>query len=287
MSKEIPQTIQLDNQQISIPEIHCRFKQEHPAGFRLKYQQVRWSRFQPQNTSQYEWQSPRVLSLDANNLEHCYLTFLDTIRFIETQNQSDSPIKFNHQETTLLLFMAETHDWGEGVTKKGDVNYEAKTRQDEIEELNVLGTVITDILGCGSETKELTHQVKFYLDSDNVDFKLSQAFNAIEHIGYFQTAMRAWQKIPEYSTKNPVLAKNLSLLANNVLINDIDLLIKYAQIYPRVKIVLQNQKHWVDQAFAMKKSVMDHYDKAEKIPEYKEKFAKAKSSWNRWAKQNL
>ena len=45
MSKENLSPASLELQPISIPEIHHQFKQEHPAGFRLKYRRVRWGRF--------------------------------------------------------------------------------------------------------------------------------------------------------------------------------------------------------------------------------------------------
>ncbi len=287
MSKENLSPASLELQPISIPEIHHQFKQEHPAGFRLKYQQVRWGRFRPSHISMYDWQSPRILGLDANNLEHCYLTYQNTLQFIKSQNESDSPLKFNSQEQSVLTLMAETHDWGEGVTKKGDINRELKTLQDEQEELAALKPTIASIIGSHPQAEWLTDQIIFHLSPEGKHTKIGQAFDIIEKIGYVQTALRSWQKSLEFSQVDPKLSIHLQMIPNIVLTNNLESLTQSAQTYPYVKNFLKNQKYLINQAFGMKTTVLDHYDLPEKIATCKLKFSQSKSNWHHWSKQNL
>lgn len=273
-------TLNIDNQHFTFAQIH-QLAKDTPFGFRLSYQQVRWDRFQPDNISNYYWQSPSLIGLDANNFEHGLLTRQNTQTFIEYQNQSNSQIKFDSDEHKILLTLGETHDFGEGITKKGDVNFENKTDQDNKEELKVIEKAITDIIGTGPEAKRLASSVRFYLSSEGINTKIGHAFNTIEMIGYLQTAIRTWQKSISF-TKESQISASLQLITNNVFINCLSDLTEASFLYPRVKVVLQNQKHWINQAVTMPQSIMDQYDQKDKIPEYKRKFAKAKSAWNQW-----
>jgi len=288
MSKENFLPLQLDHpQSLPILEIHRSFKEE-PAGFRLKYQQVRWSRHKPSHITMYDWQSPRLLGRDANNLEHCYLTYQNALNFIDTQNKSDASIKFTPEEQSLLLLMAETHDWGEGVTKKGDINAEFKTSQDEQDELSVLKPTIVSVLGNTPEINQLAEKIIFYLSSEAKKTKIGQAFHAIEELGYLQTSLRCWQKAPQFSQTDPILSIKLQIIANSVAMGGhIDSLAQVSQDYPYVKTFLKNNKYLINQVFDMDKDIFNHYDLPERIETYKTKFYQAKSNWRRWSKSNL
>lgn len=293
MSKESSVVYNIDNQSLSIPEIHQRIKESY-LGFTLSYEQVRWNRNRPwqdpipennidNNVSQYEWQSPLLIGRDANNLGHCYLTFQQSISFLERQKNSNSPIKLTPEEEEMIYIISEFHDIGEALT--GDKNWELKTKEDEKKELIALKRAIPVIIGNELQAKELANQIGFYLFSqEGLKTKVGYIFNIIERLGYFETAMRAWQKAPEFSQTNPILSIKLQLLTNNVLLNNLTGLIQDSNNYPGVKITLLNNKHWINQAFAMKQSVMDQYDQPHRIPEYKEKFAAAKAAWYQWTR---
>ena len=107
----------------------------------------------------------------------------------------------------------------------------------------------------------------------------------IEKLGYFETAIRTWQKAFESIKKNPALPTAYQLITNNVLLNQITTLTQNSNLFPRLKIVLLNQKHWINQAFAMKQSIIDQYNRDDKkISEYKVKFAAAKLDWYQWTR---
>lgn len=285
MSKESPLTLNIDNQKISIPEIHQLFRQ-CPAGERLEKKQVRWSRFQPGNINQETWRSPTLIGLDANNLEHAQVTVRDTISFIESQNNSDSPIKFNIEEQQLLVLIAETHDWPEGITEKGDIPAPDKTDEDEQKELEVIEGAITHIIGNGPQAQKLALDIRFYLSPKGKETKIGQAFNIIEKIGYFQTAIRSWQKSFQFGQSDPELYTQFQLLTCDVFISNFSTLLENSDTYPRVKTVLKNQKHWIDQAFAIEQSIIDRHHKQDKIDELKTRFRQSKKDWQKWSRSS-
>ena len=142
-----------------------------------------------------------------------------------------------------MVFIAETHDWPEGITEKGDIPSPDKTDEDEQKELEVIEGAITHIIGNGPQAQKLALDVKFYLSPEGKKTKIGQAFNIIEKIGYFQTAIRSWQKSFQFGQTNPGLYTQCQLLTCDVLINNFSDLLEYSDKYPRVKITLHNQKH--------------------------------------------
>lgn len=271
MSVESVPFIQLDKDQLPFCEIHRRFAQT-PPGQRLD-KNTRWGRFQPPHISNSEW--IQHLGFDANNLEHCRLTYGLTTWFINQQNQSDYPIKFDPDDQDILKLTALTHDWPEGITKKGDVNYEAKTQQDEQEELAVISTAITNIVGQSYEATRFSIQVKDCLeDTSSV---LGRAFNCIESLGYLRTALIVWPK--SQVIQDEILSQQLQMLTINVLYNSIPKLIRYSDsFYPAKKFLLE-RKSVIDHAFLnMPESGFDGYQdkKTEKI----NSFMTARRLWN-------
>jgi hypothetical protein len=297
MQKESVTDFSIDDQQLSILDIEQLLRDSY-IGFRLKYQQVRWDRYRTwldpiedndisNNITQYDWQSPLLIGRDANNLEHCFLMGEETDLFIKAQENSNSPIQLNLKEKKLVRIGSRYHDIGEGVTTKGDISYEFKTAQDEKEELTALEKAICskEILGDGPEAKKIAKDIRFMLSPEGIKTtKVGKFFNMVEKVGYFNTAIRTWQKAPESIKRNRLLPTHFQIITNNVLLNSLPELIKNSNLYPRIKIVLLNNKYWINQAFAMKESVMNQYDQPHRIPEYKEKFAAAKSAWYEWTR---
>ena len=70
--------------------------------------------------------------------------------------------------------------------------------------------------------------------------KLSQAFNAIEHMGYGTTSLRAWK---EWKNFDGALSKSLYKLATGVTKAHFPFWQKHAKIYPGVHyFLLENEK---------------------------------------------
>jgi hypothetical protein len=281
--KESSINISIGSHRLSIPELHQRFRAS-PEGQILEHKQVRWDRY-ILDIPKDKWKSPRFIGHDANNLEHCYLTFQQTIKFLEAQKKSNSPIQFTPEEEELIYAIAEFHDVGEA--KFGDKNWELKTRKDEKKERRALKKAIPKIIGVEKrESKKLAKKVAFYLFSKKgLETKIGKFFNMIEKAGYFETAIRTWQKAPEFNQENPQVSTNFQLITNNVLLNNIPELTENSNNYPRIKILLLNNKYWLNQAFAMQQSVMNQYDRPpEEIPKYKTRFAAAKNTWYQWTR---
>lgn len=272
MSIENQISVMLDKDYLSFSEIHRRFSQT-PPGQRLS-QNTRWGRFQPEHVSNEQWINH--LGVDANNLEHCRLTYGLTVWFINQQNKSDYQIKFDHEEQSILKLTALTHDWPEGITEKGDVNYEAKTQEDENNELSVIVSAITSVIGQSYEANEISHQVKSCLK--NTSSGLGKAFNCIEAIGYLRTALLA---LPQsFTTTDDILSQRFQMLTGNVLYNSVPRLITYSKEFYPAKKFLSDRKNIITQGFDMPDSSFDGYgyQKTEKL----EYFAAAKSMWQKW-----
>lgn len=272
MSIENQGFIMLDKNPVFFNEIHQRFAKTQP-GERLS-KNTRWGRFQPGHISNEQWINH--LGVDANNLEHCRLTYGLAIWFINQQNQSDYSIKFNYEEQAILKLTALTHDWPEGITKKGDVNYEAKTLQDEQEELAVIVSAITGVIGQSYEATEFSYQVKSCLE--NTSTGLGKAFNCIEAIGYLRTALLV---LPQSTTNTDnKLSQQFQMLTGNVLYNSVPRLISYSEEFYPAKKFLSDRKDLITQGFNMPDTSFDGYGD-QKTDKFK-RFTAAKTIWQEW-----
>lgn len=282
----IASSITLNGQRYNIISDIQRLYADTPAGFRLSYEQVRWP-YRPEDVSMYEWQSSRILGADANNFKHGALTVGEARWLMKQQNNSDSEIKFDKDDQEIICAISQMHDTPEGLTKKGDVPYEKKTLQDVKNEELVMGRGIIEALGDSGDNRYLAYWVNYYLSEEGIKKTIiGEFFNAVEKFGYVRTGLQAWKKSREFINSRPILSDNLTLIANNVLINNLPTLIKYSSKYVGIKTYLQIQKDTIDQAFAMDPSYMDKYDDKSKIPGYKIGFERSKSKWIEWKTKN-
>ena len=187
---------------------------------------------------------------------------------------SESEIKYSLGEKRLLLSTAIVHDWGEGMTKAGDVNYNHKTKEDEKTELKALDEKLKDTFG-----EKIAGQIKEILEDTTT--KLGRTFNMVESLGYMRTAIKAWSKSKEVNDLK--LAENLVWLSSNVLSNMIPKLINYGQVYPPIKSFLESKKDIISEAF--REIPGDIFDKYQ--PDEREKFVnKYKVAKEIWGRQN-
>jgi hypothetical protein len=270
MSKEL-----IGNQ--TFGQIYENYKQS-PAG-QILSQRTRWNRFRPENISNETW--IQTLSLDADNLRHCLVIYGITDWFISQQNNSDMPIKFFGKEKNLLLLTALSHDIPEGMTAKGDISLEYKTDQDEQEELALIKKAVIGVLDESCDRHQIATEVKNCLEDKTS--KLGHAFSAIENIGYIRTALIAWKN---NDRSNPILAANLKLITNNVLINSIPKLTEFSKIYFPIKKYLQDRSNIITKAFNMETSYFDAYGPDTKDIYY-QKFLSTKPIWEKWIQQNI
>ena len=281
---EIPTSITIGQQDLSFRSIHKNFSQTE-IGKKLN-DKTRWERYQikgddPENTlPNQDW--IKIIGQDANNLGHGLMTYRFSRLFIDHLNDSSNPnseFKLDKRDQEIILFTSISHDWPEGVTEKGDASFELKTEEDELQELSLIEGIITDFLG--KDSLPIARQVKNVLGDPTS--RLGMVFNAIERMGYCQTGFKAWQKRENFGEK---ITPKLTLLSNNVLLNNIPRMINYSLDYPPINSFLRNRQNIISNGFSnMPNSIFDLYTEKVDLPKInRSKFKDASERWNSWIK---
>lgn len=228
---------------VTFEEIYELFADSH-YGEKLRGA-IRFGAYKPKETTNEEWVS--VLGLDVHNLEHLLWTLSVARNFLKYsqhppeswQEEVSEEARFNENEQKLLLLTAVMHDWGESVV--GDILWHRKNSHDEEEELRALSNIIGELCE-GKYSDELVskmHQVGNILFRDK-DSKLGKAFNAIEHAGYGQTTILAWEKHFGYDGS---LFHSLSGIAAKLIEDHLSDWRGKAEIYPAMHhFLLKNQR---------------------------------------------
>jgi len=276
MLAEICNSVHLDKEVISFREIHQRFSLT-TGGEKLK-KNVRWSAFQPLSVSNSEHQRP--FGADANNLEHCRLIYGLTRWAIQIQNSSSYPTKFNLDDQEILDLAGLTHDYPEGLTEKGDVNFKVKTKQDEQNELKLVIPIITGLIGDSYEALELAKQVKNCLG--DTSSRLGRFFNSIENIGYLRAALIVWPQIDTINHRH--MSRSFKLINHDVLSNNIPSLISYSKDYYPVYKYLSDRKQIITQIFNTPESYF--YGHLNTDQSSSDNFHFAKELWGLWSQKS-
>lgn len=173
----------------------------------------------------------KLLGDDINNLRHMPHTYEITKRFCELQG-------LNEEQTTTLLQVAMTHDWGEAII--GDIPYSQKVDSDAVREQVAYRTIAADLLG--EEGQAFSDKVWRVLDHE--DEELGDQFEAIENIGYMMTANRAsymarailaqFIDLPLTRKQEAQLSGGLQALGDMVLIRHYPLLRDFSKKYSAV-----------------------------------------------------
>jgi hypothetical protein len=272
---EIPISVNLGkNNSISFGEINRRFHQsEH--GQRLA-QKIRYQRYNLDDESHKKLSNDewiKLLGADVDNYKHLPLTHGLAQVFIEYSGN-----EYSKDEQENLLLAAIIHDWGEA--KTGDVTHDDKNDTREKEEMIALRHMASNIFG---DNPALCNRINFVVDSvlKDTSSRLGQAFNVIERLGYLRTGLRSWIEI-QYLADDDNHKDGLYWLTNNVLLNQIPTLIEYSEIYPPVKIYLENSQDLITSAFNnLPKSMFDNYAK-EEVLKRKTMYASAKHKWQEY-----
>lgn len=170
-----------------------------------------------------------------------------------TAEIADSFILHNENHGVTLTFEEETklrltpylHDWGEIIIEDegvGDLTWDDKDEKSEVVEGTIFNKVISDIPD--EEVKEAFH-IAYQEVAKKHDTKLGLMFNAIERLGYLQTAITAF-----VGNEEGKRIKNWKGLAGNVVSNQIPTLVKYAKEYPYVQKFLEDEASAIDAIFA-------------------------------------
>ena len=177
-----------------------------------------------------------------------------------TAEITDSFILYNENHGVTLTFEEETqlrltpylHDWGEIIIEGegvgsdsigvGDLTFDDKNAANEAVEGTIFNKVISEIPD--EEVKEAFH-IAYQEVAMKRDTKLGLMFNAIERLGYLQTAINAF-----VGNEEGKRIKNWKGLAGNVVSNQISALLHYAKEYPYVKKFLDDEASAIDAIFA-------------------------------------
>lgn len=228
---------------VSFDEIHELFANS-PYGERLSHG-MRYGLYKPEELSNEEW--VRILGPDINNLEHLKTTFEMTKNFIYRARHSHPEwqgqgINFNRDEEKLLYLTALIHDWGEAVV--GDIQWHRKTDKDRQKEFEILKGLIEEL--CRYKFKDSILE-KMHQAAD-IAFdrheKLSQAFNAIEHIGYAGNAFHFWKEGMNQPTS---ISKIVLAVAKKLVDDHYPRWQRYEKIYPETHYFLLKNKETLEE----------------------------------------
>src|SRR3989339_44215 len=234
---------------------------------------IRYGRYKPQSMSNEEWRN--LLGDDVNNLYHALVVYNITKEFISENNHLYNQ-QLSYDEKMTLLLAAIIHDWGEAVV--GDISHGLKTETDENNEIKALHKIAKEITKSyrgGILTAQAIEPINAVVFDTST--KLGNIFKAIEHIGFFKTAMNAW----EQSKKIKKIAPNLQWIVINTLYylqQDIETSKKYAPLY---NIIIKNKKNITDAFNSIPKSVFDQYPSEEEKQKKLKLYQEAKKYWQK------
>jgi hypothetical protein len=204
---------------------------------------IRYEKYKPAEVSNERWED--LLGADVNNLAHMPLTYGLTRSMIRNL-QDTQPGFLNDHEEEVLQVTALIHDQAEAIV--GDINYNDKTPEDEVEEMHHLSAILDEHYeGDTSDIKHIILEAAEVMKSP--DSKLGHVFNTIERIGYMRTALRAAEHVKRGAA--PDCEEELRWMTADVLGNHTVTLMERADDYIPVRIYLGNQAHVIDEAFSI------------------------------------
>ena len=224
--------------------------------------------FKPTEYSDAEWE--RVLGKDANNLEHLLIAFRQTKDFLKADQV------FTFAECQLLLLTAIVHDWAEPAV--GDIMRYIKKAEDDKREIKLLKNVLHEVLGGRLDNKTINAVCRILQDKHS---RLGFAFNTIETLGYFETAVRAWEQSKKV---NGDLQGRLKWLMSNVLLVDIHKLMERESTFISVGRFLKKHKKVLDEAFTKMPDSVFEFHRHDKKQYYREKFYEQRKNWSSYSK---
>lgn len=211
-----------------------------PDGRGLKDNPPRFSHFMWEDEKRFrEFMGP-----DVDNFAHGpHQADTVALPMIEFQNASNRP-HFSEEEARLLYFTHLVHDFHE--YRMGDIALPDKTRESDIAELAVNREVVKAALNMTDDDPYLIGSQAIMGDFDGETF-LGRAFKAGEYVGYLHTGLRAWA-MREHSLLDDDERHQAYELGKAVLTKNTPVLVRYADEFPYVKHLLDNNYEAIRQA---------------------------------------
>lgn len=267
----LPFNIESEESEVNFGKILQIFA-DSKYGRKLKGE-LRYDRYRPQALPKEEWQ--KLLGADVNNLKHLDVTYGLARQFLIYLQNSDKE-KLTDEEQETILLAAIIHDWGEAII--GDITYEKKTRSDEENEYRQIACIINDIFikDHPQLAKRLNDALRQAVIGEGS--KLGKIFGAIERVGFYRTAIKAWQE-SRNDSRDADLKSRLQWLTQNVFSNVTTDMVADAKAYPSVNTFLEKNREMINQAFNnMPSEIYEFYPPEEKKLRVKE-FQRAKQAW--------
>lgn len=187
-----------------------------------------------------EWTS--ILGPDVLLLTHREATAKITKTFLSYNEKQGQQLLA--EEKFQLFLASQIHDWGEIMVENqgiGDITFDGKNNIMEAAEATIFNKIISSV---GEESIKEKFSVVYWDIVMNRDTKLGEIFNAIERIGYLQTAIRAF-----VGREDGKKIENWRGLAGNVLSNQMQEVLKYSKKYPYVFYFLVKEKASIEKIF--------------------------------------
>lgn len=210
-------------------DIHAKFSQT-PYGQDLA-RGLRYDRYKPLEISNEEWEA--MLGPDVNNLKHMEVTFDLAVAYLDTSERAQ-PGMYSPEEAELIKAAAISHDWAEAITT--DITFSKKTAADTEHEARIFEQYLPEFYNGPAADLILEAAQKISFNEDRTD-KLAVAFNAVERIGYMETALKAMN----YFESDVPQSWSYWLVAD-VLKNQIPTLGQYSAQLPAVKAYLSDNQ---------------------------------------------
>ena len=250
---------------------------------------VRFYRFKPASVEVDTWRS--LLGVDVDNLRHEKLSIGIARQFVRHCHAPDprywqgsvcQDATFSQSEQAILFVTAAKHDEPEAILS--DISFDQKTDEDHQAEMIVMRQMLAESLG----DENVARQILEIVNDKDGETKLGRAFNAIERIGYLRTGLTAWRHA--CLADNAILQRGLEGLTNNVLINQTETLLRYADIYPAVRTFLTVNADRATDAFQsldIDRTSFELYDVEKSKPKRAEMEKSFTSAYTLWTQSNF
>lgn len=254
-------------------EIHEEFKKTDFG--KTLADRVRYERYKPADVSNERWVD--LLGADVNNLTHLTLTYGLAQDFIRA-SEILSPNFLTDEDEQLLQVAALIHDWAESIV--GDISFGDKTANDELEEQAAFEANLASFYN-GDTTLINRARTEVVFDHTG-ESKLGRAFNAIERVGYLRTALRAGSHIVRGDA--PDCEEGLRWLIADVLSQQPEPLIAYANTLPPIRQYLINQSDQISQMFGIvagDDGIFESYPQEQRVTK-RAQFKQSYYAWRSW-----
>jgi 5'-deoxynucleotidase YfbR-like HD superfamily hydrolase len=195
----------------------------------------RFDYFRPISVTPEEWIN--MLGPDVDNYLHGQYTLGIAREFFKRDG------RYNTSDSSIVQLTCLDHDMPEAITgdkRKPDMTPEDDRIQAEIL-CDILDELLPQVLG-RTRTNEITREtVNILLDKES---KLGKTFEAIERIGYAETALKAWKIKKQGNVKKfgiDTLNTSMGRLSHAVFTSQTYIMVDYAKQFPYMKdFLIQN-----------------------------------------------